>query len=706
MPAPSRPGLLIPLLFFLAPVAQAQVPDTAHADRARQVRIQAAEFQRSQPLPIHVNNGDESRYPTRFANFSKGLPHNAFGEPDPVQYDRLLQAITTGNPADFEAIVLGGPRKLVNPLAGYSLTLEGADPRAITQAPAPAFDSAETAGEMEELYWMSLVRDVNFNAYGGDPTVAAAVSRLNALPQYRGSGAGGGINADKVFRADVNGAENGCFVSQFLVKPIPYGSGPLATTLEANPPPSGVEPTGFQVLEQRNLTRRPGDDRVTAYDEWLAIQNGQLPADPTDTLEDYDSVRRYIRNGRDLTEYVHLDYPIQASLSAALLMARQGDFNPNGVYDPDPKSSAGAFNPGNPYLGYRNQDAFITFGNSDAQSVMALLTNTVLRAQWFQKWAVHRRLRPEEYGGRVHLTKTGARTYPVPSMLLNSPVLTRVRDNNLAINTRRGLSTQASYLLAQTFPEGSPIHPAYASGHSTYIGAGVTILKAFYKDFDVINPVTSNSDGTALAPCNTQLRFYGELNKLTSNIGVARLFAGVHWRSDHDQAVRQGELYALRALQDWARLYREDSFTGFKVDTFFGSVTVTATEPQLPSHVNTLASFTLIDAQRDVPVAGFDPLYNGAVIDLSDLAAQGITQLNVRMNTWPATVGSVRIDRTGAAQTADSTPPYSLEADADGDYAPISFPVGTHRISAIPFSGPTSIGVGGVPLTISVTVQN
>ncbi|NMO22248.1 phosphoesterase [Pyxidicoccus fallax] len=703
MAKPAHPGLLVPVV-LLASAASAQTSDTAHADRARQVRIQAADFQRSQPLPAHVNNGDEARYPSRFASYSKGLPHDAFGEPDPVQYDRLLQAVLTGNPADFEAIVLGGTRKLVNPLAGYALTLEGADPRALTMAPAPAFEGAEAAGEMEELYWMSLVRDVPFNTYGGDATVAAAIARLNALPQYRGMGAGGTVNADKVFRADVNGAQQGCFVSQFLLKPIPYSSGPLAITSDTNPAP-GVEPTGGQLLEQRNLTRFAGDDRVTAYNEWLDIQNGRPPADPTDTLEDYDPVRRYIRNGRDLAEYVHLDYPFQSSLSAALLMARQGDFLPDGTYDPDPKSSPRAFNQGNPYLNYRNQDAFITFGNSDAQSLTTLVTNTALRSQWFQKWAVHRRLRPEEYGGRVHNTKTGVRTYPVPAMLLNSPVLTRVRDNNLAINTRRGLSTADSYLLAQAFPEGSPIHPAYASGHSTYIGAGVTILKAFYRDFEVTNPVTSNTDGTALVPCNAPVTFYGELHKLTSNIGVGRLFGGVHYRSDHDQASRLGELYALRALQDWARLYREDTFPGFKVDTFQGSVTVTATQPQLPNHVATLASFTLMDAQRDVPVPGFNPLFHGAVIDLSNLAAQGITQLNVRMNTWPESVGSVRIDRTGVNQAVDSTPPYSLEADADGDYAPISLPVGTHRISAVPFSEGGSLGVGGVPLTISITVQ-
>ncbi|MFP2935011.1 hypothetical protein ACLESO_59885, partial [Pyxidicoccus sp. 3LG] len=106
-------------------------------------------------------------------------------------------------------------------------------------------------------------------------------------------------------------------------------------------------------------------------------------------------------------------------------------------------------------------------------------------------------------------------------------------------------------------PEGSPIHPAYGSGHSTYIGAGITAIKAMYGDFPIINPQVPNATGTALLPFAGTLMMFDELDKLASNVGVARLYAGVHYRSDHDNASRLGELYALRALQDWVRLYPE-----------------------------------------------------------------------------------------------------------------------------------------------------
>ena len=56
---------------------------------------------------------------------------------------------------------------------GLAFDLEGTDshqlavpstfPNAIP--PAPALSSAEIAGEAVELYWMALLRDVNFNDY-------------------------------------------------------------------------------------------------------------------------------------------------------------------------------------------------------------------------------------------------------------------------------------------------------------------------------------------------------------------------------------------------------------------------------------------------------------------------------------------------------------------------------------------------------------
>ena len=70
----------------------------------------------------HINSAGQFTY---IANFSKGLHHNSIGEVDPISYRLLLKAIATGNPNDFEAIILGSTRKLVNPQAGLAYVLEG-----------------------------------------------------------------------------------------------------------------------------------------------------------------------------------------------------------------------------------------------------------------------------------------------------------------------------------------------------------------------------------------------------------------------------------------------------------------------------------------------------------------------------------------------------------------------------------------------------
>ena len=637
-------------------------PGVARADAAQKVRVEAANFQRSLPLPVHPDNGDEARYPTRFASYSKGLPHDNLGDVNTVEYDKLLVAVASGNPADFEAITLGGSRQLVNPQSAYAYQLEGADSHALAVPPAPTFASRETAGEMEELYWMALARDVSFLDYAASPPVIPdAQMRLNQLGVYRGPRVNGLVTADTLFRDTLPGSTVGPFISQFLLLDVPYGA---------------------QTVSQRISTRVAGDDRVFTFSEWLRIQNGGLPAQQ----EALDPTPRYLRNGRDLAEFVHHDFPLQSSLNAALIISAQNDT------DRDGKSSPPVHDPNNPYRQYLKQDAFATFGNADGQDLIGRIMKLALLGVWFQKWQVHRRQRPEEFGGRVHNTKAGTRAYPVHAELLDSPVLPRVFQRNAALNGGTG----GTYLLPQAFPEGSPLHPAYGSGHSTYVGAGVTMLKAFYKtDLPVKNPVVPSADGMSLVPyTGPALTIENELDKLAMNIGVGRLFGGVHWRTDHESAVRLGELIALRVLQDLARTYNED-FAGFQVRTFGGNtLTVTATTPVLPNHVSSVTGFTLVDA-NDQPVPGYEELSNGMTLRMSQLP-QG---WKLRVNTFPATVGSVRLVVDGVT-THDNAAPYMVAAGT-----PLTTS-GTHTLVATPYSGADGSGVGGVPLVLRVQVES
>jgi hypothetical protein len=57
-----------------------------------------------------------------------------------------------------------------------------------------------------------------------------------------------------------------------------------------------------------------------------------------------------------------------------------------------------------------------------------------------------------------------------------------------------------SYFLPQAFPEGSPTHPAYPTGHGAVAGACITALKFFFDGtFAIENPLVPSGGGTATA---------------------------------------------------------------------------------------------------------------------------------------------------------------------------------------------------------------
>ena len=155
--------------------AEAASTGKKRAKQAQNTRIDAANAERAVPIPAHPDNGDEARYATRIGSYSKGLKHDpSTGEVDPAAYNALLAAIASGNNADFDALVTAGMfgstdplrrRRQVNPQSAYAFDLEGADAHHLAMRAAPAFASAEEAGEMVELYWMALLRDVNFQDY-------------------------------------------------------------------------------------------------------------------------------------------------------------------------------------------------------------------------------------------------------------------------------------------------------------------------------------------------------------------------------------------------------------------------------------------------------------------------------------------------------------------------------------------------------------
>jgi hypothetical protein len=244
---------------------------------------------------------------------------------------------------------------------------------------------------------------------------------------------------------------------------------------------------------------------------------------------------------------VHFDALYEAYLNACLILL----------------SIPARFDPGNPYVDSRTQDGFGTFGGPHILSLVTEVATRALKAVWYQKWGVHRRLRPEAFGGRieVHRNRAPGRYPMINDEILNSAAVAAVE-----------AQPSGTALLPMAFPEGSPTHPAYGAGHATVAGACVTILKAWFDESFVLPwvPVQANANGTALvnAPAGTPpLTVGGELNKVAANIAIGRNGAGVHWRTDYSESVKLGEAIAIGILEEQKLCYNEDfHFTLTKFD--------------------------------------------------------------------------------------------------------------------------------------------
>lgn len=504
------------------------------ADCAR-LRRAAAQENLSETLPglEHRANGDEELYAGRIASYSKGLPHNDDGTVDETSYRSLLTALSSGNPSDFNAIPLGGTAKLTNPQSGLAFDMEGADAHSFVIPPAPAFASREQAAEIAENYWMALLRDLPFARYSTDPDANAASADLALFgSDFKGAKSGGVVTGNTLFRGLTAGDAAGPYLSQFFYKPCFFGANEISQKIRA-------------VV--------PGLDYMTSFDtgpgNWLDAQRGVAPPFG-DTL---DPIARYIRNGRDLGQWVHIDVLFQAYFHTFLILA----------------GAAATVDDGNPYANNPTQQGFGTFGGPHIATLLCEVSTRALKAVWFQKWFVHRRLRPEVFAARVDRTIYHGAGYPVhPEILASLSTPSRLGGHMPAGNA----------LLPIAYPEGCPTHPSYGAGHGTVAGACVTILKAWFKEstrlVDIgLVPVEPTDDGLNLVPYSGpdagSLTVGGELNKMASNVAIGRDVAGLHWRSDVTESLRLGEAVAISVLHDQRHTYSE-AFEGFSLTKFDG----------------------------------------------------------------------------------------------------------------------------------------
>ncbi len=491
-------------------------PATHRVHKSLALRKAAADHDASLPAVLQLDNGDEARYSDKCGTYTKGVLQKAIGLVDLPAYHSFKKALDTGEPADFEAIILGGTRSLNGPQGGLAFDLECLDASQFPVPPAPALASEAYATELVELYWASLLRDVAFTDYSSNPTAIQAANELSSLATYSGPTDARQVTPSLLFRGGYTGETVGPYVSQLLLQNTSLGALPIV---------------------QQYTTSKPGIDYMKDLATFLQVQNGistGLSLQPVAPV--------FLHDGRGLGAYTHVDVLYQAYFIAYLVL------NTMNVGNPVP------LNPGNPYNRSKTQNGFATFGQPDIAATLTSVAREALKAVWFQKWFVHLRHRPESGGAIVHLIQTGQGN-TIEGQLSPTVLNSQAVQSSFAANN--------SYFLSQAFPEGSPTHPAYPTGHGAVAGACITVLKFFFDGgFVIPNPQVPSADGTKLSTYTGtdagQMTVNGELHKVAHNISFGHgIHAGIHWRSDTDTSIQLGEAVALSVLQDRAQTYNE-----------------------------------------------------------------------------------------------------------------------------------------------------
>lgn len=155
---------------------------------------------------------------------------------------------------------------------------------------------------------------------------------------------------------------------------------------------------------------------------------------------------------------------------------------------------------------------------------------SALQAAWYYKWLsprllTARRERPIEYSNREH---SGLH------VLFDHPDELNPGYNPCPPGRDPGTMS------------GTPRHPAYPSGHSTYSGAATELLSFFFGN-QPCYAGAQPSHGTGFSGTMKD-----ELDNMADNIGMGRLWAGIHWRSDHVNGMKLGRAVARLVLHQLA----------------------------------------------------------------------------------------------------------------------------------------------------------
>jgi membrane-associated phospholipid phosphatase len=210
---------------------------------------------------------------------------------------------------------------------------------------------------------------------------------------------------------------------------------------------------------------------------------------------------------------------------------------------------ARAFENETPGLFHRHALNWLLFNRADispprqARIWMALdmAIYTALSAAWYYKWWEpdwSRLLRPSEFARRC----AGR---PL-SVLFDEAVVSNGRETNATPRPPQGP-------LPDGGDPGTPRHPAWPSGHSTYSAAASHILEFFFSPdtLELSDDQLQLQDPPPKPNFRDPVWIARELRRLAANIGEAQLWAGVHWTSDHFAGQKIGRAAAQAVVAEF-----------------------------------------------------------------------------------------------------------------------------------------------------------
>ncbi|MGV3642106.1 MAG: PKD domain-containing protein, partial [Adhaeribacter sp.] len=238
--------------------------------------------------------------------------------------------------------------------------------------------------------------------------------------------------------------------------------------------------------------------------------------------------------------------------------------------------------------------------------------------------------------------------------------------------------------------------PYTSSGGAGTAGTPLTLSFTVIDQAAVVPVVQAGADQTLVLPLNS-LTLHGSATdgdgsivsyRWTQQSGGAATLAGADTPDLQVSALAAGA-YTFRLTA-----------TDNEGNTSFDEVNVLVQQPAAPGQQ--VLSFTLVNASNEQDIR---TLVAGETINLASLPTQN---LNIRANTNPEIVGSVKFALSGpqSKNVVESGAPYALYGDKNGNYNAWVPATGTYTLVATPYTSSGGGGTAGTPLSLSFTVVN